>query len=121
MSTWALIGLALVALVALWGVAMAAAAGVVLLRRYAVQRQMPDAAALERAQRLLEWSRRYEGTMSKLRDERAALDASCADLREQAQALQERLADLRMREIDALEEVEAIERRKALVKGLRLS
>jgi len=118
MSTWALIGLALVAL---WGVAAAAGAGVVLARRYAAQRQMPDAAALERAQQLLEWSQRYKSSMSQLRDERAALDASCADLRAQAQALQERLADLRMREIDALEEVEAIERRKALVKGLRLS
>ena len=118
MSTWALIGLALVAL--LWGVAAAAGAGVVLARRYAAQRQMPDAAELERAQQLLEWSRLYKSSMGQLRDERAALDASCADLRAQAQALQERLADLRMREIDALEAVEEADKQRALLKGLRI-
>lgn len=117
MSTWALIGLALVAL---WGVAAAAGAGVVLARRYTAQRQMPDAAALERAQQLLAWSQRYKSSMSQLREERAALDASCADLRAQAQALQERLADLRMREIDALEAVEEAEKQRALLKGLRI-
>lgn len=115
--SWGLIGLGLLAL---WGVAMAAGAGVVLARRYAAQRQMPDAAALERAQQLLEWSQRYKSSMSQLRDERAALAARRDALHEQAQALQERLADLRMREIEALEEVEEVEKQRALLKGLRI-
>lgn len=121
MSWWVLALLALLGLVALWSLSAAAAAGVVLARRYAAQRQLPDAAELERAQRLLEWSRRYEGSMSKLREERDALAAQRDALHEQAQALDLRLADLRGRVIASLEELEAIERRKALVKGLRLS
>ena len=121
MSWWVLALLALLGLVALWSLSAAAAAGVVLARRYAAQRKMPDAAELERAQQLLEWSKRYKSSMGQLRDERAALAAKRDALHEQAQALDLRLADLRGRVIASLEELEAIERRKALVKGLRIS
>lgn len=118
MMSWGLIVLSLMLACVL---GMSIGAGVVLARRYAASAGLPDDAAIARLNRAVAWSEQYDAQMADLLSERDALDARCAGLRAQAQDLELRLGALRGREIDALEEIEAIEQRKKLLKGLRIS